>query len=307
MKRRSIDPTHPEWPESLREFRTEQPIRRLFVEGAALPSGARAVAVVGSRRPTSAGVEAAATIARGLAEAGFSVVSGLAVGIDAVAHKTALDCGGHTTAVLGCGHDVDYPRYNSNLRKRIDYRGTVVSEYDLGVQPQKSHFPDRNRIIAGLSAAIVFVEGGLRSGGLITARHAFDGGRDVFAVPGSFRNPLGAGPNQLIRTSQAKLVTDVGQILEDLAPGLVWGRDDADVPPAGNPAVNDVEGRILLFLDETATPPDRLCMDLRLSWGQAALALAALEARGYVDKRPAGYALTTAGARVRERIPFGEE
>ena len=307
MTRRRIDPRHPEWPEQLREFASGGPVRSLFVEGAELPGGARAVAVVGSRRPTSAGVEAAASITRGLAEAGFSIVSGLAVGIDAIAHKTALDCGGHTTAVLGCGHDVDYPRFNARLRKRIDQSGTVVSEYELGVQPQKSHFPERNRIIAGISKAVVFVEGGRRSGGLITARHAFDAGRDVFAVPGSFRNPLAAGPNDLIRTSQAKLVTDVEHVLQDLAPGLVWGDDDSGAPRAGDPTVNDSEARILLFLEESPTAPDRLCMDLDLTWGEAALALAALEARGYVEKRAAGYTLTTAGARIRARLPMLEE
>lgn len=307
MTRRTLRPADSEWPRSLHEFVTDDPVRRLFVEGARLPEGARSVAVVGSRRPTSAGVEAAVSITRGLAEAGFSVVSGLAVGIDAVAHKTALDCRGHTTAVLGCGHDVDYPRFNSALRKRIDTHGTVVSEYELGVQPQKSHFPARNRIIAGLSNAVVFVEGGLRSGGLITARHAFESGRDVFAVPGSFRNPLAAGPNELIRTSQARLVTDVEQILQELAPGLVWGHDDVDAPPAGDPTVNEVEARVLLFLEESPVPPDRLCMDLDLTWGQAALALAAMEARGYVHKRAAGYCLTSAGARVRARLPVDEE
>lgn len=307
MSRRTIDRSHAEWPSSLRDFTTDEPILRLFVEGMPLPPGARSVAVVGSRRPTSAGVEAAATITRGLVEAGFSIVSGLAVGIDAVAHKTALDHRGHTTAVLGCGHDAAYPRFNAGLRKRIDRCGTVVSEYDLGVPPHKSNFPARNRIIAGISAAVVFVEGGLRSGGLITARHAFDGGRDVFAVPGSFRNPMAAGPNELIRTSQAKLVTDVTHILQDLAPGLVWGEGDADAPPAGDPAVNEGEGRVLLYLDELPTPPDRLCMDLELPWGRAALALAALEARGYVQKKPGGYAITTAGARIRSRLPVGDE
>lgn len=305
MTRRTITPTHREWPELLREFTTEKPVRRLFVEGAPLPSGKRSVAVVGSRRPSSAGVEAATAITRGLAEAGFTVVSGLAVGIDAVAHRTALECGGHTIAVLGCGHDVDYPKANSGLRRKIASTGTIVSEYDPGVQPDRFHFPERNRIIAGVSKAVVFVEGAQRSGGLITARHAFDANRDVFAVPGSFRNPLAAGPNELIRTSQARLVTDVSQILEELAPGLVWG-DDADVPPAGDPTVNEVEARVLLFLDESPTPPDRLCMDLDLKWGEAALALAGLEARGYVAKRPSGYTTTTAGMRVRARVPVND-
>jgi DNA processing protein len=302
MAPRVIRRGDPEWPRMFAEFVTEQPIRRLFVDGRPLPSGERAVAVVGSRRPTSAGIYAASAISRGLAEAGFTVVSGLAVGIDAVAHKTALDCSGHTVAVLGCGHGVDYPRVNSDLRKRIARSGTIVSEYERDVQPQRFHFPERNRIIAALSAAVVFVEGGPKSGGLITARHAFEAGREVFAVPGSFRNPLAAGPNELIRTCGARLVTDVAQILEDLAPGLVWSEDETG-PPVGDPAVNETEARVLLFLDESPTPPDRICMDLDMTWGEAALALAALEALGYVDKRPAGYAVTPGGARARGRLP----
>lgn len=307
MTRRTITPSSPEWPSLLRGFATEQPVRRLVVGGRPLPSGERSVAVVGSRRPSGSGIQAAVAISRGLAEAGFTVVSGLAMGIDAIAHKTALDHGGNTVAVLGCGHDVDYPKANSALRQRIARAGTVVSEYDADVQPERFHFPERNRIIAGLSKAVVFVEGARQSGGLITARHAFDGGRDVFAFPGSFRNPLAAGPNSLIQSAQARLVTDIEQVLSDLAPGLVWGSDEDDVPPAGNPAVNEVEARVLLFLDEAPTPPDRLCMDLDLKWGEAALALVALEARGFVNKRPAGYCVTAAGTRVRNRLQVDEE
>jgi DNA processing protein len=304
MTVREISPRDAEWPKKLHEFTTAPPIRRLFVEGRPLPSGERAVAVVGSRRPTSAGVDAATTISRGLVEAGFTVVSGLAVGIDTVAHRAALEASGHTIAVLGCGLDVQYPRANDDLRRRIARTGTLVTEYEHGVEPQKFHFPARNRIIAGLCSAVVFVEGGARSGGLITARHAFDANRDVFAVPGSFRNPLAAGPNELIRTCGAKLVTDVAQILEDLAPGLVWGGDVGE--PMGDPAVNEVEARILLFLDEAPTPPDRICMNLGLTWGAAALALAALEVRGYVEKRPAGYCATISGVRIRGRLAVAE-
>ena len=307
MTARELDATSTEWPKSLREFTTDQPIRRIFVEGIPLPSGERTVAIVGSRRPTGAGVQAAASIARGLVEAGFSVVSGLAVGIDAVAHKTALDCGGHTIAVLGCGLDVDYPKANSGLRKRMARTGTVVTEYAPGTQPDRFRFPERNRIIAGLSAAVVFVEGARRSGGLITARHAFDSGRDVFAVPGSWRNPLAAAPNELIRTAQAKLVTDVSDVLQDLAPSLVWSDDADDAPRAGDPTVNEVEARVLLFLDDAPIPPDRVCMDLDLKWGQAAMALAAMEARGYVVKRPGGYAVTAAGCRIRSRLPVEDD
>jgi DNA processing protein len=265
------------------------------------------VAVVGSRRPTAAGAATAAAIARGLAEAGFEVVSGLAVGIDAVAHRAALDADGYTIAVLGCGLDVGYPRKNADLRRRIAERGTVVTEYEDGTQPHRFNFPERNRIVAGMSKAVVFVEGAERSGGLITARHAIDANRDVFAVPGSIRNPLAAGPNELIRTGNARLVTCVEHVLEELAPGLVWGDPDGAHAAAGDPLVNETEAGLLLFLDEHVTSLDEICVGLALTCGEAALCLAALEVRGYVVKRPAGYELTTAGARMRARLPVSEE
>lgn len=301
MNRRVIRPGDAEWPAGVSELVHEAPPTRLFVEGLTLQSGGRAVAVVGSRRPTAAGVAAAEEIARGLAEAGFAVVSGLAVGIDAVAHRAALDAGGYTAAVLGCGLDIDYPSRNRGLRRRIAVQGTVVTEYESGVQPHASHFPARNRIIAGLCTAVVFVEGAQRSGGLITARHAVEANRSVFAVPGSIRNPLAAGPNALIRASQATLVTGVQQILEDLAPGLVWETGTDTLPP-GQPTLNPQEARILLFLDDAPTPLDRICMDLDLTLGEAALALAAMEVRSYVVKRPGGYAVADAGVRVRARL-----
>jgi DNA processing protein len=194
-----------------------------------------------------------------------------------------------------------------DLRRRIVGAGTLVSEYKDGTQPDRFHFPARNRIIAGMSKAIVFVEGGERSGGLITARHALDAGRHVYAVPGSVRNPLAAGPNELIRTGQAHLVTRVEHVIEDLAPGLVWGDPDGGHPAAGDPLLNESEGRVLLFLDERPTSLDEICLGLSLTCGEAALCLAALEVRGYVAKRPGGYELTTGGARVRARVPVAEE
>ncbi|MFN2588359.1 MAG: DNA-processing protein DprA [Actinomycetota bacterium] len=306
MTARTVTRASAEWPTGLDEMPVAQPVRQLFVEGNPLRTGERTVAVVGSRRPTAAGVEAAAEISRGLAEAGFEIVSGLAIGIDAAAHRAALDAGGYTIAVLGCGLDVGYPRKNADLRRRIVEAGTVLTEYEAGTQPHRSHFPDRNRIIAGMSKAVVFVEGADRSGGLITARHAVDANRDVYAVPGSRRNPLAAGPNELIRTGHARLVTSVEHVLEDLAPALVWGHDDSH-PVAGDPAVNESEGRVLAFLDDRPTPLDDICTGLSLTCGEAALCLAALEVRGYVVKRPSGYELTKGGARVRARLPVPEE
>lgn len=306
MNERTITPGHSEWPSRLGHLTTIRPPSRLFVAGAKLEAGAAGVAIVGSRRPTAAGLEIATELSRGIAEAGLPVVSGLAMGIDAAAHRAALDVGGTTIAVLGCGLDVDYPQRNSRLRKRIDRGGTLVTEFEPGVLPRPAHFPARNRIIAAVSEAVVFVEGTDRSGGLITARYALDENRHVFAVPGSVRNPLAAGPNELIRTGQAGLATSVHHILESVAPGLVWG-DAAESRSFGQPWANDTEAAVLLFLDDSPTPLDRLCRGLGLSFGEIAIALAALEVRNYVAKRPGGYTVTSAGARVRSSLPIDEE
>jgi DNA processing protein len=301
MTRRTVVPGAAEWPSYLDELEARDRPVRLFVQGLPLRACERAVAIVGSRKPTAAGVEIAQELGRGLAEAGFTVVSGLAVGIDAAAHRAALEVGGYTVAVLGCGLDVDYPMRNIALKRRIAAAGTLVTEYEDGVRPEAFRFPARNRIIAGLCKGVVFVEGCRRSGGLITARHALEANRSVFAVPGSIRNPLAAGPNELIKTSQATLVTSVHDILADLAPSLVW--DDAGGGALGRPLVNPDEGRLLLYLDDVAVPVDRVCTDLGLSLGEVALQLAALEVRNYVVKRPGGYAVTDAGARLRARLP----
>lgn len=306
MTARRITRSDPEWPAALDEAALERPPSALFLEGSPLPPRGRSVAVVGSRTPTAPGLEMAARLARGLVEAGFAIVSGLAVGIDTAAHRAALDAGGYTAAVLGCGLDVDYPRRNSGLKRRIASTGTLVSEYAGGVAPKPGNFPERNRIIAGLCESVVFIEGSEKSGGLITARFALDANRSVFAVPGSVRNPLAAGPNELIRTSQASLVTDVHHILQELAPGLVWG-DAAGGAPVGDPLVNPDEARLLLYLDDVPLPVDRICMELSLTCGKAAMLLAALEVRNFIVKRPGGYAVTETGARIRSRLPMIEE
>lgn len=305
MRARTISCGDPEWPEALDRLQTYQPPRSLFLEGRRLEPEPAAVAVVGSRRPTVAGLETAADIARGVAEAGFAVVSGLAMGIDAAAHQSALDVGGYTIAVLGCGLDVDYPKRNRRLKRQIATAGTLLSEYEPGVMPHPAHFPARNRIIAGLSDAVVFVEGSERSGGLITARIGLDENRHVFAVPGSVRNPLAKGPNELIRTGQAGLATCVQHVLEAVAPGLVWG--EPGDRSFGEPFVNPTEAAVLLFLDDAPTPIDRVCTALDSSFGEVAMALAALEVRNFVVKRRGGYALTEGGARVRRRLPLEED
>ncbi len=170
----------------------------LYVLGDAGLLETRGVAVVGTRRASEYGRLAARKLAGDLAAAGVTIVSGLALGIDSVAHGAALDAGGNTTAVLGCGLDVAYPGRNRSLRARIARHGALVSEYPLGTQPEAGNFPARNRIISGLSLATVVVEAGVKSGALITARYALDQGRDVFAVPGSIFQPGCAGANALL-------------------------------------------------------------------------------------------------------------
>lgn len=175
----------------------------------------RRLAIVGSRNPTPQGEGNARQFARALGEAGVCVVSGLALGVDGAAHTGALEAGAPTIAVVGTGLDRVYPRRHLNLAHRIVASGALVSEYPLGTPPLPAHFPQRNRIIAGLSQGTLVVEAALQSGSLITARLAAEQGREVFAIPGSIHAPQARGCHALIRQG-AKLVESAQDILEDL-------------------------------------------------------------------------------------------
>ena len=209
----------PPFPELLRAIHDPPP--RLFLRGAGAPEllAAPAVAVVGARACSSYGRSVARSLARELAAAGLVVVSGMARGIDGEAHRGALECGGATVAVLGCGIDRDYPAAHSELARRMCEHGLVVSEYEPGVEPAPWRFPARNRIIAGLCRATVVVEARERSGALITADFALEEGREVLAVPGEITSTLSAGTNALLRLG-ATPVTCAGDVLElyDLEP-----------------------------------------------------------------------------------------
>ena len=299
---RCIRPDDEEWPEGLENIGPHKPPRRLFVQGKPLRAGATAIAVVGTRRPTAAGVEATEQLTTGLVEAGFTIVSGLAVGIDAVAHRAALDAGGDTIAVLGSGLDVDYPTKNRSLRDRIKELGTLVTEYPIGTQPAARNFPLRNRIVVGLSlGGVLVIEGGIKSGALITARIGLDAGRNVWALPGSVRNPMASGPNELIRASEARLVTNVKHICEEAAPSLVWEKG-AGARPRALESLTGEEKQVLGVLDDVPISPDRLIRLTALEGGKAALAVARLEVRGFVLRRGGGYELARAGARAREML-----
>lgn len=189
----------------------------LYVEGCLAALETPQIAIVGSRRATLSAREFAAEIAGQLVQAGFAVTSGLALGIDGAAHAGALAAGGTTLAVFGCGIDRLYPRQHAALAEAIRARGAMISEFPLGIGPRPGHFPRRNRIISGLALGVLVVEAAVSSGSLVTARHALDQGREVFAVPGAVRNPLSRGCHALIRDG-ATLVETVADIL-DAVPG----------------------------------------------------------------------------------------
>ncbi len=189
----------------------------LYVQGRVELLAAESIAIVGSRNPTPQGRETARAMAAALSDAGLGVVSGLALGIDAAAHEGALSGPGSTVAVVGTGLDRVYPRAHHALAHRITEIGVMVSELPLGAPPLAPHFPQRNRIIAGLSRGTLVVEAALQSGSLITARLAAEAGREVFAVPGSIHSPLARGCHALIQQG-AKLVLGVDDVLAELRP-----------------------------------------------------------------------------------------
>ncbi len=189
----------------------------LYVNGDIEALHLPALAIVGSRNPTQGGSRNAHDFAQHLAARGFAIVSGLAQGIDAAAHEGAIDAGGKTIAFLGTGIDRVYPATNRKLAHAIAASGALVSEYPLGSAPERWHFPERNRLISGVSLGTLVVEAARRSGSLITARLAAEQGREVFALPGSIHNPLARGCHELIRQG-AKLVETAGDILAELSP-----------------------------------------------------------------------------------------
>ncbi len=203
----------PTYPLLLQQIPDPPPV--LFVKGELTPADEWAVALVGTRKATANGREVARQLAGDLARNGVTVISGLARGIDGIAHRAALEAGGRTIAVLGCGVDQVYPPEHRRLAAEIMEHGALVSDYPLGTRPEGKNFPPRNRIISGLSLGVLIIEAGLRSGALITADFAADQGREVFAVPGNILNPAAAGCNRLLRDGAA-VVTEVRDILETL-------------------------------------------------------------------------------------------
>ncbi len=197
--------------------RINSPPAALFIDGDPGCLWQPQIAVIGSRNPTAGGLDHARDFAATLARQGMTITSGLASGIDTAAHRAALDAGALTIAVNGTGLDQVYPKSSSAVAERIRAQGAMISELPLGTPPRPQHFPSRNRIISGLSLAVLVIEAGLNSGTLITARKAAEQGREVFALPGSLNNPMAKGCHRLIREG-ARLVETTADIMQELGP-----------------------------------------------------------------------------------------
>ncbi|HZE28985.1 MAG TPA: DNA-processing protein DprA [Gaiellaceae bacterium] len=260
------------YPSILRELHDPPPGLFLRGSGGVELLSRRGVAIVGARACSTYGSQAARLLGRELAAAGLVVVSGLARGIDGEAHRGALEAGGHTVAVLGCGIDRDYPAAHAQLAARVGEAGLVISEYAPGVEPAPWRFPARNRIIAGLAAATIVVEARERSGSLITADFALEAGREVLAVPGEITSALSVGTNALLRLGATPL-TSVDDVLESL--GV-----EAAAPPSAE--LGETPLRVLEALGREPGGVDALVRETGLDAAAVATALAELELAGAV-------------------------
>ncbi|MDH5621759.1 MAG: DNA-processing protein DprA [Gammaproteobacteria bacterium] len=262
----------------------------LFVNGDIDALHLPCLAIVGSRNPTRGGVSNAVEFSRHLARSGYAIVSGLAQGIDTAAHRGALDANGKTIAFLGHGIDRVYPAQNYDLAHQIAATGALVSEYPLGAPPDKWHFPERNRLISGLSLGTLVVEAARRSGSLITARLAAEQGREVFALPGSIHNPLARGCHELIRQG-AKLVETAADINAELAP--LAGHMQQNLTESTNnglslPADDDDYSGLRKLLSHDPTSIDELKKHSGLTIGELSSMLLILELHGEVESLSGG-------------------
>lgn len=274
-----------EYPESLRSI--PEPPALLFYKGSLEAVAARGIGVVGTRKPTPAGVSLARGLGRGLAAAGIAVASGLARGIDTAAHTGSLHGPGPSVAVIGTGIDVPYPAENAGLMVDVARRGCVLTEQLMGMHADRWVFPRRNRLISGLSHAVVVVQGGERSGALITAKWALEQGRDVGAVPGFPGDFRSDGPNSLLKRG-AFVVESIRDVLD--AVPLLRASLDATAEEVNHSAggVDAASRRVLDHVSKSPAGPDELAS--LLGWDAAAVArvLSQLEIEGHVARDPLG-------------------
>ncbi len=267
----------PEYPARLKEIYDYPPI--LYVRGSLLPEDEWCLAVVGTRRATVYGRQVTEEIVTDLARNRITIVSGLAKGIDSIAHRSALEAGGRSIAVFGCGLDIVYPGENAELARRIMQQGALISEYPLGTRPRADNFPRRNRIMSGLSLGVLVTEAGETSGAMITAHLALEQNREVFAIPGSILSPASIGTNHLIQEG-AKLVRDYTDILEELNLTAVAQQIEMKelIPPS------DTESLLLKHLGAEPTHIDEVCRLSGLPVSTVSGTLAMMELKGMVKQ-----------------------
>ncbi|MCB8991224.1 MAG: DNA-protecting protein DprA [Ardenticatenaceae bacterium] len=267
-----------DYPAYLREIPNAPPV--LYMHGALDEGDRLAVAVVGTRRLTSYGRKITHDLVVGLVNNGVTIVSGLARGIDAIAHKTALEMNGRTIGVLGSGLDCIYPSEHRQLAQQIAQGyGAVISEYALGVQPEAKNFPPRNRVISGLSLGVIVIEAGERSGALITSNFALEQGREVFAVPGNINSPASKGTNHLIQQG-AKLVTSVDDVLDELNLKLVVEQTAVQL---ALPETAE-EAAMIAHLSGQPVHVDELCRATGLPTALVSSTLTMMELKGMVQQ-----------------------
>jgi DNA processing protein len=277
--------TNPNYPARLRTIADPPPF--LYVKGNILTDDDKAVAIVGSRSASEYGRRVARDLARGLASLGFTVVSGMARGIDGSAHESALQAGGRTIAVLGSGVERAYPAEHELLYRRIGENGAVLSELPIGTRPLAFNFPARNRLISGLSLGVVVVEATEKSGSLITATLAVEQGREVFAVPGEVGSSRSRGAHRLIRQG-AKLVESVDDIIEEIAPQLLdrTGSATQRAPRVLPQNASDTARTIFALLQENTLQVDQVIERTGMSAAQVLETLLDLELQGLLRQLP---------------------
>ncbi|UCC74515.1 MAG: DNA-processing protein DprA [Gemmatimonadota bacterium] len=289
---RKLELDQPDYPEALRALPQPPPV--LHVQGRFELLTRPGIAVVGTRQHSAYGRDATVSLVVGLARAGYVIVSGMARGIDSIAHRTALDVGGETVAVLGTGIDVPYPREHTELFALIAARGCLVTEFPPGTPPLKYHFPQRNRLIAGLAQAVLVVEAPEKSGALITAHYALEEGKEVFAVPGPIHNPTSFGTNRLIQDGAALVASaaDILRVMESrtgqpLPEPVAAGVDTVELEETHlQPAASELARRIWTALETGALELEVLATDLGAQPAALSVALLELELSGLVERLP---------------------
>lgn len=267
----------PAYPPRLKEIYDYPPV--LYIRGSLLPEDEWCLAVVGTRRATVYGKQVTEEIVTDLAQSKITIVSGLAKGIDTIAHQSALAAGGRSLAVFACGLDIVYPGENAKLARDIIEHGALISEYPLGTRPRAENFPRRNRILSGLSLGVLITEAGETSGALITAHMALEQNREVFAIPGSILSPASRGTNHLIQEG-AKLVRDYTDILEELNLTTVARQIEMrEILPE-----SDTESILLQQLSAEPTHIDEVCRSSGLPTATVSSTLAMMELKGMVKQ-----------------------